>query len=75
MYFIWDSKTFAHSQTESDLSGLSLHEPTPEQKEEAERLKNKGNDFMKEEKYSDALESYTQAIKLDGKNAVYFCNR
>ncbi|GFS03711.1 small glutamine-rich tetratricopeptide repeat-containing protein alpha-like, partial [Elysia marginata] len=62
-------------ETESDLSTLSLHEPTPEQKEEAERLKNKGNDFMKEEKYSDALESYTQAIKLDGKNAVYFCNR
>ncbi|GFN87116.1 small glutamine-rich tetratricopeptide repeat-containing protein alpha-like [Plakobranchus ocellatus] len=62
-------------ETESDLATLSLHEATPEQKEEAEKYKNKGNDFMKEEKYSDALESYTQAIKLDGKNAVYFCNR
>ena len=30
---------------------------------------------MKSEKFSDALESYSQAIKLDGKNAVYFCNR
>ena len=34
-----------------------------------------GNDFMKSEKFSDALESYSQAIRLDGKNAVYYCNR
>ena len=34
-----------------------------------------GNEFMKSEKYADALESYSQAIKLDPKNAVYFCNR
>lgn len=63
------------SETESDMASLSLHEATPEQKEEAERLKNKGNEFMKAEKYSDALESYSQAIKLDPKNAVFFCNR
>ena len=30
---------------------------------------------MKTEKYSDALECYTQAIKLDNKNPVYYCNR
>lgn len=29
-------------QTDSDLSALSLHEPSPEEKDEAERLKNKG---------------------------------
>ena len=29
-------------QTESDLATLSLHEPSPEEKDEAERLKNKG---------------------------------
>lgn len=63
------------SEADSDLSCLSLHEPTPQEREEAERLKNKGNEFMKAEKFSDALESYTQAIKKDGKNAVYFCNR
>jgi len=63
------------SQTESDFASLSLHEATPEEKENAEKLKNKGNEFMKSEKYSDALESYSQAIKLDPKNAVYFCNR
>ncbi|KAK7101229.1 small glutamine-rich tetratricopeptide repeat-containing protein alpha-like [Littorina saxatilis] len=63
------------TETDTEFSTLSLHEPTAEEKEEAERLKNKGNDFMKSEKFSDALESYTQAIKLDGKNAVYYCNR
>lgn len=34
-----------------------------------------GNNFMKEEKFSDALECYTQAVKLDNKNSVYYCNR
>ncbi|PVD23498.1 hypothetical protein C0Q70_16770 [Pomacea canaliculata] len=63
------------AQTDSDLSSLSLHEPSAEEREEAEKLKNKGNDFMKAEKFSDALESYTKAIRLDGKNAVYYCNR
>ncbi|XP_059176725.1 small glutamine-rich tetratricopeptide repeat-containing protein alpha-like [Physella acuta] len=63
------------TETESDLASLSLHEATPVQKEEAEKLKNKGNDFMKCEKFSDALDSYSQAIRLDARNAVYFCNR
>ncbi|KAL8584574.1 hypothetical protein ACOMHN_002304 [Nucella lapillus] len=63
------------SEADSDLSSLSLHEPSAEERDEAEKLKNKGNEFMKAEKFSDALESYTQAIKRDGRNAVYFCNR
>ncbi|XP_053395702.1 small glutamine-rich tetratricopeptide repeat-containing protein alpha-like [Mercenaria mercenaria] len=62
-------------ETDQDFSTLSLHEATPEEKEEAEILKNKGNDFMKSEKFSDAIESYSQALKLDNKNAVYYCNR
>ncbi|XP_052256795.1 small glutamine-rich tetratricopeptide repeat-containing protein beta-like isoform X2 [Dreissena polymorpha] len=60
---------------DADFTELSLHEATPEEKEEAEILKNKGNDFMKSEKFSDAIESYSQALKLDNKNAVYYCNR
>lgn len=50
-------------------------EATPEQKAEAERLKNEGNALVKAEKLYDALANYTQAIKLDGRNAVYYCNR
>lgn len=60
---------------DSDFSSLSLHEATPEEKEEAENLKNKGNEFMKVEKFSDALKSYSDALKLDNKNSVYYCNR
>lgn len=62
-------------ETDQDFSTLSLHEATPEEKEEAEILKTKGNDFMKAEKFSDAVECYTLALKLDNKNAVYYCNR
>ena len=34
-----------------------------------------GNDFMKEEKFSDALKCYSDALRLDNKNSVYYCNR
>lgn len=50
-------------------------EATPEAKAEAEKLKNEGNALMKAEKYHDALANYTKAIQLDGRNAVYYCNR
>ncbi|XP_064604838.1 small glutamine-rich tetratricopeptide repeat-containing protein alpha-like [Liolophura sinensis] len=67
--------SYLDSQPDTDLSNLSLHEPTPEERTEAEKLKTKGNDFMSAEQFSEALETYTKAIKLDGKNAVYYCNR
>ncbi|XP_050403767.1 small glutamine-rich tetratricopeptide repeat-containing protein alpha [Patella vulgata] len=63
------------NEPDSDFSSLSLHEATETEKDEAEQFKNKGNDFMKTEKFSDALECYSKAVKLDSKNAVYFCNR
>ena len=34
-----------------------------------------GNNFMKEEKYSDAIDCYSRAIQMDGENAIYYCNR
>uniref|UniRef100_A0A8C8CR07 Small glutamine-rich tetratricopeptide repeat-containing protein beta n=1 Tax=Oncorhynchus tshawytscha TaxID=74940 RepID=A0A8C8CR07_ONCTS len=49
--------------------------PSPEDTERAEQLKNEGNNHMKEENYSCAVECYTKAIDLDLRNAVYFCNR
>jgi len=30
---------------------------------------------MRQEQYPAAVESYTQAIQLDSRNAVYYCNR
>ncbi|KAL7634113.1 UNVERIFIED_CONTAM: hypothetical protein RMT77_015441 [Armadillidium vulgare] len=50
-------------------------EPTPEDKEEAERLKNDGNQQMREERFDKALELYTKAIAKDSLNSVYYCNR
>jgi small glutamine-rich tetratricopeptide repeat-containing protein alpha len=46
-----------------------------EDKAEAERLKNEGNNLMKQDMYDDALKCYTKAIQLDPKNAVFYCNR
>ncbi|KAL1783082.1 small glutamine-rich tetratricopeptide repeat-containing protein beta [Sigmodon hispidus] len=34
-----------------------------------------GNNHMKEENYTAAVDCYTQAIELDPNNAVYYCNR
>lgn len=41
----------------------------------AEEVKKEGNEFMKVEKYDEAIEKYTDAIKVDPKSAVYYCNR
>lgn len=46
-----------------------------EQRKEAERLKNEGNELMKREEYLEALDRYGRAIELDPSNAVYYCNR
>eukprot|EP00020_Sapocribrum_chincoteaguense_P001986 CAMPEP_0170744690 /NCGR_PEP_ID=MMETSP0437-20130122/7910_1 /TAXON_ID=0 /ORGANISM="Sexangularia sp." /LENGTH=376 /DNA_ID=CAMNT_0011083391 /DNA_START=141 /DNA_END=1271 /DNA_ORIENTATION=+ len=44
-------------------------------KEQAEKKKVEGNNFMREGKHSAAAASYAEAIRLDPKNAVYFANR
>ena len=44
-------------------------------RQQADKLKNDGNDLMKQEKYKEALEAYNAAIKIDGNNAIYYCNR
>ncbi|KAJ0065709.1 hypothetical protein NL108_016870 [Boleophthalmus pectinirostris] len=46
-----------------------------EQRAEAEALKSEGNEQMKVENYSAAVEFYSQAIALNPQNAVYYCNR
>ncbi len=34
-----------------------------------------GNELMKKEEFAQALECYSEAIKADNTNAVYYCNR
>lgn len=42
---------------------------------EAIALKEKGNDLLKQNKLSEAVDAYTAAIELDGANAVFYSNR
>uniref|UniRef100_A0A914D7T4 SGTA homodimerisation domain-containing protein n=1 Tax=Acrobeloides nanus TaxID=290746 RepID=A0A914D7T4_9BILA len=58
--------------------GLNIDEdfPTPTQAEieQANRLKEEGNDLVKASKFEDAILRYNQAIKLN-RDPIYFCNR
>lgn len=44
-------------------------------KEEAVKLKDEGNAFLKEHKFHQAIESYTKAIELDNQNPIFYSNR
>ncbi|KAM9518195.1 small glutamine-rich tetratricopeptide repeat-containing protein beta-like isoform 1-T2 [Salvelinus alpinus] len=70
------TEIFLNSLLKNDQNNLVLPEtsPSPEDTERAEQLKNEGNNHMKEENYSCAVECYTKAIDLDLRNAVYYCN-
>uniref|UniRef100_A0A1B6FH02 SGTA homodimerisation domain-containing protein n=1 Tax=Cuerna arida TaxID=1464854 RepID=A0A1B6FH02_9HEMI len=50
-------------------------EASVEEKAAAEALKTEGNAHMSGHKFHEAVACYTKAIKLDPKNAVYYCNR
>ena len=43
--------------------------------DEAIKLKDQGNKFLKEHKFDEAIEAYTKAIELDPKNAIFYSNR
>ncbi|KAG8315436.1 hypothetical protein J6590_071145 [Homalodisca vitripennis] len=53
----------------------ALKEASAEEKAAAEALKSEGNAHMSAQKFQEAAACYTKAIKLDPKNAVYYCNR
>lgn len=57
------------------LRDLQLPRASAADKDLAERLKSEGNELLKQDKFQDAIASYTKAIAIDGRNAVYFCNR
>ncbi|KAF8898458.1 hypothetical protein BD779DRAFT_1795158 [Infundibulicybe gibba] len=56
-------------------SAGSQSTPSPEDKAQAERLKQTGNAFMSSKNYDQAIESYHQAVALDPTNPVYYSNR
>ncbi|XP_059385224.1 small glutamine-rich tetratricopeptide repeat-containing protein alpha-like isoform X2 [Carassius carassius] len=65
----------AAKQTPQNKTNSSSGSPSEEQLAEAEHLKTDGNDQMKVENYSAAVEFYSKAIQLNPQNAVYYCNR
>ena len=48
---------------------------TDDMRQQADKLKNQGNEFVKQEKYKEALEAYNSAIQIDPNNSIYYCNR
>ncbi|XP_071492009.1 small glutamine-rich tetratricopeptide repeat-containing protein alpha-like [Diadema antillarum] len=50
-------------------------EPPQADKDLAEKLKNEGNELMRKDQYSEAMELYTKAINLNPHKAVYYSNR
>ena len=46
-----------------------------EDKDAAEKCKQKGNAFMTSKQYDKAIEAYTEATKLDPSNPIYYSNR
>ncbi|XP_048011838.1 small glutamine-rich tetratricopeptide repeat-containing protein alpha isoform X2 [Megalobrama amblycephala] len=67
----------ATKQTDAtqDNTSSSSGSPSEEQLAEAEHLKTDGNNQMKVENFSAAVEFYSKAIQLNPQNAVYYCNR
>lgn len=69
--------------TDNPLNYIDLYEIyqntcctiSPDRKQDAENIKNEGNQLMKEEKYSEALTAYNRAISIDATNPVFYCNR
>jgi serine/threonine-protein phosphatase 5 len=45
------------------------------EKSPADLLKDEGNALFTKSHFKDAIAKYTEAIDLDGKNEIYWCNR
>ncbi|KAJ6818093.1 outer envelope protein 64, chloroplastic [Iris pallida] len=67
---------FASLQEQVDIAMKSNTSRSSISKEEsAEIAKEKGNAAYKEKQWQKAINLYTEAIKLSGNNATYYCNR
>jgi len=58
----------------SSNSDVEFPTPTPAEIEQANKLKEEGNELVKASKFTDAIQKYNEAIKLN-RDPIYFCNR
>ena len=62
-------------QTIIETKSTVEKKPTADQVKKAEELKSLGNKKMSAKDFPEAIKFYTEAISLDGNNAVYYANR
>ncbi|KAF8506882.1 putative stress-induced protein STI1 [Russula emetica] len=68
-------KISSTGQVPPSTSSAAPVSPSAEDKDAAEKYKQKGNAFMTGKQYDKAIEAYTEATKLDPSNPVYYSNR
>jgi len=72
---IFDLFLKTRDKVNSSSAPPKLSDPTAEDKANADKLKQKGNSLMSSKKYDEAIQTYTEAIKFDSTNPVYYSNR
>lgn len=65
----------ATETTSSQSSTQSIVTVTDEQKSQAEAKKAEGNALLGQTNYPAAVDKYTQAIRINPNNAIYYANR
>uniref|UniRef100_A0A8C4QUD4 Small glutamine-rich tetratricopeptide repeat (TPR)-containing, alpha n=1 Tax=Eptatretus burgeri TaxID=7764 RepID=A0A8C4QUD4_EPTBU len=73
--FYEGTASLPEQQTATQADENQAVELSTEQRANSEELKNRGNQQMKNEAFDKAVECYSQAIAIDRRNAVYYCNR
>jgi len=68
-------KISSTAQAASSASPTTPGPPSAEDKAAADKLKQEGNALMSSKQYDKAIDSYTEAIKRDYSNPVYYSNR
>ncbi|KAI0004105.1 cytoplasmic protein [Russula compacta] len=63
------------AQVAPSASSVNPAPPSAEDKANAEKQKQTGNALMSSKQYDKAIDAYTEAIRLDSSNPVYYSNR
>ncbi|EEF31906.1 translocon at the outer membrane of chloroplasts 64 [Ricinus communis] len=66
---------YSSLQEQVDMLAKPKSHTSDNQERSAEMAKEKGNQAYKEKQWQKAISYYTEAIKLNGKNATYYSNR